>query len=342
MKMKAVCEATGLTDRTIRYYIEEELIAPAYTENYLGRKTFDFSQSDIDALRDIAVLRKFGFSLVEIKQMRRCPEEIVQISNMLQERKQALINEETVLLQVLSRLDKTNTSNVSELANHLRAPVADAPLPKEDVSVLGKFMRRYAIIRLAMILLGIGISIAGLVISLYIPIEHTEKTDIADYGTYSGTYADDIVQAYIDSFFPETISTSFQDIKYSYKAEKLDTYAFEAYLEFSIEDAAEFYSYIYSVAPENAWRQFPFDENFMEYSIDNRFDISTHDSGKLTCHSIEYAGIKKILYCTQTQTIIYVAIGVHDGGGVGTDYLCVFFERFGIDPVVYEQIADSA
>ena len=39
MKIKAVCEATGLTDRTVRYYIEEELISPVYTENYLGRKT---------------------------------------------------------------------------------------------------------------------------------------------------------------------------------------------------------------------------------------------------------------------------------------------------------------
>lgn len=34
MKIKAVCEATGLTDRTVRYYIEEGLIAPFYTENY--------------------------------------------------------------------------------------------------------------------------------------------------------------------------------------------------------------------------------------------------------------------------------------------------------------------
>ena len=28
MKIKQVCEATGLTDRAIRYYIEEELLSP--------------------------------------------------------------------------------------------------------------------------------------------------------------------------------------------------------------------------------------------------------------------------------------------------------------------------
>lgn len=46
MKIKQVCEATGLTDRAVRYYIEEGLIAPRYTENYLGRKAFDFSEDD--------------------------------------------------------------------------------------------------------------------------------------------------------------------------------------------------------------------------------------------------------------------------------------------------------
>ncbi len=44
MKIKNVCEATELSDRTIRYYIEEELISPSYTENYLGRRTYDFCE----------------------------------------------------------------------------------------------------------------------------------------------------------------------------------------------------------------------------------------------------------------------------------------------------------
>ena len=81
----------------------------------------------------------------------------------------------------------------------------------------------------------------------------------------------------------------------------------------------------------------------MEYKIDNSFDIHITDPRRLEenpGHAIESAGIKKILYCAETQTIIYVAIGVYDGGGVETDYLCVFFERFDIDPVEYERSAD--
>lgn len=132
MKIKAVCEATGLTDRTVRYYIEEELISPVFTENYLGRKTFDFSESDIQRLNDIAVLRKFGFSIAEIKEMIQNPEHIVQIIKDLQDRKQAFIDEENKLLQVLLRLDTTVTYTVAELAANLSAPVLDAPMPVED------------------------------------------------------------------------------------------------------------------------------------------------------------------------------------------------------------------
>ncbi len=66
MKMKEIYLATGLTDRTVRYYIEEGLVFPNYTENYLGRNTFDFSTEDTRDLQGISILRKFG-SIREIR-----------------------------------------------------------------------------------------------------------------------------------------------------------------------------------------------------------------------------------------------------------------------------------
>ena len=132
MKMKAVCEATGLTDRTVRYYIDENLISPLYSENYLGRKTFDFSEADIQQLRDIAVLRKFGFSIAEIKEMIRDPDSILRISKTLQARKQASINEEQALLTALSQLDVSRKYTVSDLAAFLSKPVRETALPAED------------------------------------------------------------------------------------------------------------------------------------------------------------------------------------------------------------------
>lgn len=135
MKIKAVCEATGLTDRSIRYYIEEALISPVYTENYLGRKTFDFSEADIRQLKDIAVLRKFGFSIAEIREMQLYPEHIPKIAQELQNRKQGTINEEQNLLAALSRLDKTHPYTVSELAALLSEPVEETKSPVEDSHV---------------------------------------------------------------------------------------------------------------------------------------------------------------------------------------------------------------
>lgn len=134
MKMKAVCEATGLTDRTIRYYIEEELISPAYTENYLGRKTFDFSEGDIQQLNDIAVLRKFGFSISEIRDMIQHPEQILRIAKELHGRKQNMIGEEQDFLLTLSRLNEENVGTVAELAKYLSMTVTDVSLPVEDTT----------------------------------------------------------------------------------------------------------------------------------------------------------------------------------------------------------------
>lgn len=132
MKIKAVCEMTGLTDRAVRYYIEEQLISPEYTENYLGRKSFEFTEDDVQQLQDISVLRKFGFSIAEIKEMYANPDLIFPIAKSLQQRKQTIIEEENNLLKALSQLDEDHCYSLSELAECLSAPVVNEPVPAED------------------------------------------------------------------------------------------------------------------------------------------------------------------------------------------------------------------
>lgn len=90
MKIQAACRAAGLTERTVRCYIEEDLIAPDYGESYLGRKTFYFSEADIRRLRDAAVLRKCGFSVDEIRQMLESPEKFAEIIEKLRPRAEHL------------------------------------------------------------------------------------------------------------------------------------------------------------------------------------------------------------------------------------------------------------
>ena len=361
MKMKAVCEASGLTDRTVRYYTEEQLIFPAYTENYFGRKQFDFSESDVQALKDIAVLRKFGFSICEIKDMMQDPHSIPSIVESLKKRKQEQIEMENEQLQALQQLENEHSGSVSELASCLIAPTAKTPLPKEDVSTVKWVLLgsgNYIAIRMTLIAIGCALYLImkacfwlffnGLLIFLMVvhifSIEQTETTNLADYGIYNGTYSDEFTQAYVESIFPEEILPSFSNVKYSYKAKKFDTYAFEAYLEFTVEDSEEFAKIIREIAPEEKWEPFPFDESFMEYNIENDFEIhyrSLEESTAEQGFAIQQAKIRKILYSSETQTIIYFALGVYDGGGVGTDFLCVFFERFSIDPVEYQALAVS-
>ncbi len=50
MNLKTVCNKTGLSARAVRYYIDEELISPACTENYYGRKIYKFTDEDVEAL----------------------------------------------------------------------------------------------------------------------------------------------------------------------------------------------------------------------------------------------------------------------------------------------------
>ena len=125
MRMKAVCEATGLTDRAVRYYISEGLIDPDYTENYTGRRTYDFSESDIRQLQDITVLRKFEFTVAEIRSMLRDPAQIEPTVAALRERKRLEIAEEQALLDALERLTDP-CANVAELALALCTPAQTA------------------------------------------------------------------------------------------------------------------------------------------------------------------------------------------------------------------------
>ena len=50
MKMKQVCQLTGLTERTVRFYVEKELCAPE-TRWMDQRKYYDFSKENVEELR---------------------------------------------------------------------------------------------------------------------------------------------------------------------------------------------------------------------------------------------------------------------------------------------------
>lgn len=133
MKIKSVCELTGLTDRTIRYYIEEKLISPLYTENYLGRKTYNFSEKEIKELNDIAVLRKFDFTLEEIKAVINDAETSKEILSNVKDRTEQTVLDGQSKLSVLSQISTEKAYTVAELAEELSKASPDLPVHKEAI-----------------------------------------------------------------------------------------------------------------------------------------------------------------------------------------------------------------
>ncbi|MBE5787846.1 MAG: MerR family transcriptional regulator [Clostridiales bacterium] len=131
MKIKQVCDLTGLTDRAVRYYIEEGLISPQYTENYLGRKSYRFSQQDVLCLQDIGTLRKFGFSIEEIRRIQHSPAAAQDVITHLIREKQDTVSMEQAALETLQCLPCDDLS-LARLAERLSQPAKKACPPAEN------------------------------------------------------------------------------------------------------------------------------------------------------------------------------------------------------------------
>lgn len=122
MKIKEICEKTGLTDRTVRFYIEEKLIDPFYTENYLGRKSFHFSESDLESLKSIATLRAAGFSVEEIKLLSLGNTNSGEIVEAVKRRAKNDLDESSKRVLSLSKIDLNEQTGIPDLARQLSSP----------------------------------------------------------------------------------------------------------------------------------------------------------------------------------------------------------------------------
>lgn len=91
MKIKEASIQTGLTERTIRFYQQKELLSPAsYRQN--GKNFYDYSPEDIVRLNRLALLRRAGFSVEEIRQLFH---EEISAQQLLQHRMTQLREEQT-------------------------------------------------------------------------------------------------------------------------------------------------------------------------------------------------------------------------------------------------------
>lgn len=125
-KMKEVCEATGLTEKTVRFYMEQKLVEPKM-ERGLHYRSYTFSDGDIQRLLDISALRSADFSVTEI---RRMLENADSIPGMVADKEKALAQKINAMQSARSALKNLTIHEQTDLGQ-----VADAIEPR---SVLRK------------------------------------------------------------------------------------------------------------------------------------------------------------------------------------------------------------
>ena len=131
MKIKEVCDKTGLTERAVRLYLEKGLVHPQ-SQWRQGRTYHDYQQQDIQRLTEIAALRRVGFSLEEIAALLQQNQQV----DIILEHHCRKLEEETrqseQQAQLLGQLAETSWPDGSTLARAiLRADTSKVPVDTE-------------------------------------------------------------------------------------------------------------------------------------------------------------------------------------------------------------------
>ncbi len=118
MKINEACKRTGLSERAIRFYVEKGLLTPR-SQVINGRTTTEYSETDIEVLKDIATLRNAEFSIADILAMQSSDEDVCKIiqkhcTRLEQERE---LRDE--LLKELKEISKRNTISWRKISSIL-------------------------------------------------------------------------------------------------------------------------------------------------------------------------------------------------------------------------------
>ncbi|RCW63382.1 helix-turn-helix domain-containing protein [Saliterribacillus persicus] len=133
MKMKEVCNRTGLTERTVRFYTKENLVNPTSTERN-GRVYLEYSEQEVDELKTVAELRKVFFSIAEIKEMKLSTEKITEILTEYKNKLDTDLKVKASIVQSLQQINIASIHDVHSLADSLKNVSTNLQLPKRDVN----------------------------------------------------------------------------------------------------------------------------------------------------------------------------------------------------------------
>lgn len=133
LKIKEVIQKTGLTDRAIRLYIDEGLVFPDIEESYSGRKSIEFTDEDIKKLNNIALLRKAGFSIAEIKSIADNKESAKEIIEVFIEQTEQNIRHDTEVIEKLKSISFDEDITLEKICETLSETVKENEIPQEDI-----------------------------------------------------------------------------------------------------------------------------------------------------------------------------------------------------------------
>lgn len=150
MKIKEVIEQTGLTDKAIRLYINNSLVAPSIEESYSGRKSINFSDSDVERLKNIALLRKADFSIADIKDMISDEDSVRKVIDSFIEEKEKSIRIDTEIINAIKKLNGERLS-FETLCEVLAGTTTEKEVPPGDV----QYSKREKIIKSVFKIFGI-------------------------------------------------------------------------------------------------------------------------------------------------------------------------------------------
>lgn len=158
MKIKDVIEQTKLTDKAVRLYINNGLVAPSIDESYSGRKSIDFSVDDVERLNNIALLRKAGFSIADIKGIIESEEKAKDVLLKFIDETECNIKHEREIVSKLKNIDIDDKITMELICKSLSASVSENDVPQEDMKLTLKerIRRNFAI----------GFAIGGMGLSL--------------------------------------------------------------------------------------------------------------------------------------------------------------------------------
>lgn len=114
MKISDACRVCGLTERAVRLYIQEGLLEPRQHNGIMN-----FSQEDIRRLREIALLRRYDFSIAQIRIMLSDEQALTEVLEEKIQDAQERINQNQHILMALQAVKKEEKITLEILLNQL-------------------------------------------------------------------------------------------------------------------------------------------------------------------------------------------------------------------------------